>query len=153
MSTSTFTRTAAAGTAGGAVFFTISALLFTIAHPLLFDPDLQSAKLIAVWEDIEPLPLSATAPLMMALIFILVAIGRAFIYRWLANAWPPGVAARALRYALLVWFLSLLFFEMFTPWNLLGEPVVLVLVELAIWAVVVLAEGFVFAAILERKRR
>ena len=62
-----------------------------VADPILFDPDLQSAKLIAVWDEIEPLP-PAYREAATAIILLLIGIGRAFIYSWLAPAWPnwPG---------------------------------------------------------------
>jgi len=51
-----------------------------------------------------------------------------------------------------VWFLAFLFVEFSAPFNLFGEPVGLVLIELAILAVAVLAEAFVLAGIVERRR-
>jgi hypothetical protein len=55
------------------------------------------------------------------------------------------------RCPLLTWSLSYLFFEFLGPFNLLGEPAVLVLLELSFWAVASLVEASVVVSILERK--
>lgn len=146
-------RTVLAGLAGGAAFLLTNAILFGLADPILFDPNLQSAKLVAVWMELEPRPLMATNMGLMATILVLLAVGRSFIYRWIAGAWPPGIAARAVRYALLVWFLSYLFLEISTALNLLREPLPLLLLELLIQGLVVLAEGFVVATVHEKQRK
>ena len=143
-------RTVVAGVVGTVVLLIVNLVGFELAGDILFDPDLQSAKLIAVWEEIEPLP-PAHGEALTGVILILIGIGRAFVYRWLAPAWPTGVIARALRYALLVWFLSFFFVEFAAPFTLFGEPVGLVLIELVILAVAVLAEAFVLVGIMERR--
>ena len=145
-------RTVIAGVVGIVGFLIVNFLGFEVASPILFDPDLQSAKLIAVWDEIEPLP-PAYGEAVTGSILILIVIGRAFVYRWLAPAWPTGVVARALRYALLVWFLSFFFLEFAAPFTLFGEPVGLVLIELVILAVAVLAEAFLLAGIMERRSK
>lgn len=80
-------RTLVAGLAGGAAFSVAGFLTFVLigsgldhrSGPL-FDPDMQSPKLIAVWTQMEPLPLFVTAPYVIA-------------------AWPEGVAPRMWRLA------------------------------------------------------
>jgi hypothetical protein len=42
------------------------------------------------------------------------------------------------------------FWEFFTPFNQLGEPVPLIALELVFWAVVAVAESFAIAATAER---
>ena len=143
-------RTVVAGVVGIVGFLIVNLLGFELAGDILFDPDLQSAKLIAVWEEIEPLP-PAHGEAVTGVILILIGIGRAFVYRWLAPGWPAGVVARALRYALLVWFLSFFFVEFAAPFTLFGEPVWLVLIELVILAVAVLVEAFLLVRIMERR--
>ena len=143
-------KTVIAGVVGVVAFLIVNFLGFSVAGPILFDPDLQSAKLIAVWDEIEPLP-PAHGEAATLSILILIAVGRAFVYRWLAPAWPTGLVARALRYALLVWSLTFFFVEFAAPFTLFGEPVWLVLIELVILAVAVLAEAFVLTGIIERR--
>jgi hypothetical protein len=147
----TVLRTVIAGIIGLFVFLIVNRIGFGVADPILFDPNLQSPKLISVWNEVEPLP-PAHGLVATLLIFVLIGIGRAFIYRWLAPSWPTGVVARAQRYWLLVWFLSSLFVEFSAPFTLFGEPVGLILIELVILGAAVLAEAFVVAGIMESSK-
>jgi hypothetical protein len=54
--------------------------------------------------------------------------------------------------AALVFFLSFLFWEFFTPFNQFGEPLPLIGLELIFWATIAIAEAFVIAAVFERKK-
>jgi hypothetical protein len=79
----------------------------------------------------------------------LFGVVHAFIYRWLAPHWPPGLFPRACRLALLVFLLSFLFWEFFTPFNQFGEPFPLIALELCFWALIALAEALALAAVFE----
>lgn len=147
-----------AGLAGGAVLNLAMLLTFRLigfgwnGRGILLDPEIQSQKLIAVWTQIEPLPLVVSNPAPIILGFILFAIGHAFIYDWLSQAWPHGIRARALRMALLIFFLSFLFWEFFTPFNQFGEPALLIGLQLLFWAAIAIAEAFAIAAVFESRR-
>ncbi len=52
----------------------------------------------------------------------------------------------------LIFFLSFLFWEFFTPFNQFGEPLPLLALELSFWAVIALAEAFAIAGVMEGKR-
>lgn len=147
----TVLRTVIAGIIGLFGFLIVNMIGFRVTYPILFDPNVQSPKLIAVWNEIEPLP---PAHGLVATLSILVLIGivRAFVYRWLAPSWPPSFMARALRYWLLVWFLSHFFVEFSAPFTLFGEPVGLILIELVIQGVAVLTEAFVVTGIMESSK-
>ncbi len=146
-----------AGTIGGVTMNAAMALTFRLigfgwnGNGILLDPSIQSKKLIAVWTEIEPLPKVVSNPLTVALGLIFFGIIHAFIYNWLSRSWPPGVLARGLRMTLLIFLLSFLFWEFFTPYNMFGEPFILVLLELAFWGVIAISESFTIAAIMERK--
>jgi hypothetical protein len=142
---------AAGGLALGlSMFLTFRWIGFGNGDGVLLDPATQSAKLIAVWTRLEPLPRILTNPLLMQAGFILVAAVHAAIYRSVSPAWPPGVRSRGLRLSALLYGSTYVFWEFFTPFNLLGEPLPLVGLELAFWALVAASEGFTIAAILER---
>lgn len=125
-------RTVGAGLAGGLTLNVVMLLTFRVlgfgwdGGGILLDPSLQSAKLIAVWTVIEPLPLVVSAPVPIFAGLVVFGIVHAFIYRWLAPAWPAGVTARGLRMAFLVFLMTFLFWESFTPFNLFGEPLRLI---------------------------
>ena len=155
MAPAQISRTILAGLAGGLTLNLAMLLTFRLlgfgwqGGGILLDPALQSRKLIEVWTRLEPLPLVVANPAPIVAGLILFGIGHAFVYRWLAPHWPPGVPARGWRLALLIFFLSFVFWEFFTPFNQFGEPLLLMGLEMVFWAVIALAEGLVLAAAME----
>jgi len=151
------TRTLVAGLAGGLTLNVVMLLTFRLigfgwnGGGFLLTSAIQSKKLIAVWTQLEPLPLIVVNPAPMVAGFLVFGVMHAAIYGWLSTGWPAGIVPRALRFAGLTFALSFLFFEFFTPVNMFGEPLILVLAELSFWAIIALAEACVIAAILERR--
>lgn len=140
-------RTLGAGLAGGVALNLGMLLTFRLigfgwhGGGILLDASIQSPKLIAVWTDLEPLPLIVANPAPIVVGLVLFGVGHAFVYRWLSPAWPPGIGARALRLGGLIFFMAFLFWEFFTPFNQFGEPLALIGLELLFWAVVALGES------------
>ncbi len=130
----------------GAVAFTLAnivsnLLFFQLGHGILFENPMQSDKIIAVMFELEPLPLMFTnGPLYLA---IAAAIGvvHGLVFLWLAPVLGRSRAARGLGFAVVTWALMGLYFEFHTPFNMFGEPVALVAVELLFWAIVLLVHG------------
>jgi hypothetical protein len=151
-------RTLIAGIAGGlamnlAMLLTFRGIGFGWnGDGILLPSPIQSRKLIAVWTELEPLPLVAFDPAPIILGLLLFGIGHAMLYRWLAPAWPAGVLPRGLRFAGLLFFMTYLFWEFFTPYNQFGEPLPLIALELSFWALIALAEGLAIAAVMELGR-
>lgn len=155
--TTAVSRTLLAGLAGGLALNLSMLLTFRLigfgwnGGGILLDPSIQSHKLVAVWTQIEPIPLVVSQPAPIVTGLLLFGIGHAFVYRWLAPAWPPGIMARGWRMAALIFFLSFLFWEFFTPFNQLGEPLLLIVLELIFWAAVAIADALSIAAVFEWK--
>lgn len=153
--TSSTMRTVMAGLAGGVALNAAMLLTFRLlgfgwsGGGVLLDPSIQSRKLIAVWTQIEPLPLVVSNPGPIVGGLLVFGLIHAFFYRWLSPTWPLGIVARALRFALVVFVLSYVFWEFFTPFNQFGEPLPLILLELGFWAFIALAEGFAVASVME----
>ncbi|HTR44464.1 MAG TPA: hypothetical protein VMH06_02050 [Thermodesulfovibrionales bacterium] len=152
-------RTVVAGVSGGvamnlAMLLTFRALGFGLSgNGILLDPAVQSRKLIAVWTELEPLPLVVNNPAPIIAGIVLFGIVHAFVYRWISPSWPQGIAARGLRMALLVFILVFSFWEFFTPFNQFGEPLPLISLELLFWAIIALADGFAIASVSEMKKQ
>ena len=151
-------KTLLAGLAGGmamnlAMLLTFRGIGFGWdGQGILLTSPMQSEKLIAVWTKLEPLPLVAFDPAPIIVGLLLFGVGHAYLYKWLAVSWPRGVAARALRFAGLIFFMTYLFWEFFTPFNQFGEPLPLIALELSFWALIALAEAFAIAFVMEWKR-
>jgi hypothetical protein len=149
-------RTALAGVAGGVAMNITMLLTFRLlgfgwtGNGILVNPDLQSSKLIAVWKEFEPLPLVVAKPAPIIVGIVLFGIIHAFAYRWLSAGWPSGVLRRGARMASLIFLLVFLFWEFFTPFNLFGEPLPLIGLELFFWALIALADGLAIAIVMER---
>ena len=128
-------KTIIAGLAGGMAMNISMLLTFRTlgfgwdGKGILLTSSMQSEKLIAVWTKIEPLPLVVNTPLPIILGLMLFGIGHAFIYRSVAGAWPVGFMPRAMRMSGLIFFMTYLFWEFFTPFNQFGEPLQLIALE------------------------
>jgi len=152
---SSFFKTLFAGLAGGAALNLAMLLTFRLfgfgwnGGGILLDPSIQSHKLIAVWTQMEPIPLIVSYPAPIIAGLFLFGIGHAFIYQWLSPAWPSGIRARTWRLAALVFFLSFLFWEFFTPFTQFGEPLLLIGLELIFWSLIALAGAFTIAVVLK----
>ena len=150
-------RTLLAGMAGGMAMNLAMLLTFrTIGFGwnndgILLTSSVQSQKLVAVWTTPEPLPLVVANPVPIIVGLVFFGIGHAFIYRWLSSGWPHGVLPRALRFAGLLFFMTFLFWEFFTPFNQFGEPLSLIALELTFWAAIAFAEAFAIAAVIEHR--
>ncbi len=152
----TTARTLVAGVGGGLAFLLGTALTFALLGGsrqgetgVLFDPDTQHAKVIAVWKEIEPLPRVVDTPIVILGGMVAFGVAHAFLYRWLGPAWPAGTRARALRLGAIVW-LGTVFAEFIGPFNTLHQPLYLSVVAWSFWAVAAAAEAAVIVAILDR---
>lgn len=149
-------RTAVAGVAGGLAMNIAMLLTFRLVgfgwngDGILLTSPTQSPKLVAVWTQLEPLPLVVTNPAPIVAGLTLYGIALAFIYRGLSAAWPPGIVSRSLRMGGLLFLMSFVFWEFFTPFNQFGEPFPLIALELVFWALIALATAFAIAGVMER---
>ncbi len=147
-----------AGIAGGLALNIAMLLTFRLlgfgwqGNGILLNPSIQSPKLIAVWTQLQPIPLVISKPFIIFTGLVIFSIGHAAVYHWLSPSWQEGIKARALRFAMLLFFLSFLFWEFLTPFNMLGEPLVLIPLELVFWTAMALAESLTIAAVMEIRK-
>ena len=148
-------RTLAAGLAGGIAMNGVMLLTFRLlgfgwsGGGILLDRSIQSPKLIAVWTEIKPIPLVVSRPAPIIVGLMLFAMGHAVVYRWLSPGWPRSTPGRALRFAGLLFFFTFLFWEFFTPYNMFGEPLHLIGLELIFWAAIALGEAAAITCVME----
>ena len=108
-----------------------------------------NSLLIAVWTELEPLPKVYADPLPIILGLLLFWVIHASVYQSVGQAWPEGVIPRATRFAGILFGIGFLFWEFFTPFNLFGEPILLIGLELLFWAIIAGTEAISIAAVFE----
>ena len=137
---------------GGAVGFTTAAfigfvVLFALAAPLLFDPAIQSAKFIAVWQTLQPLPLLVTNPLLFLGGTAIIGVGHGLVFAGIVRGLPEPILKRGFVFGLVVWALLFIFLVYFTPFNLLGAPLVLASMVIASFFFVAQVEGLIISLV------
>ncbi len=148
-------QTLLAGLAGGISLNLAMILTFRVVGfgwnggGILLDPTIQSSKLIAVWTELEPLPKVYADPLPIVLGLLLFGFIHAIVYHSVAQAWPEGIIPRATRFGGVLFGIGFLFWEFFTPFNLFGEPIPLIALELLFWAIIAGAEAISIAVVYE----
>lgn len=138
-------RTSLSGVFAGVVFSFLSGLTFYdigVRSGILFNPAYQSAKVLAV----VPSMVMVRAPYIIFAGWTLILIGYAFLFARISVLWPHGYWRRLWRLGLLIWFFSLLFFEFQGPYNLLREPIPLLLLELLFWMICAFGAAAVIVA-------
>ena len=116
-----------AGVAGGFAMNVVMLLTFRLigfgwnGGGILLESSSQSQKLIAVWTQIEPIPLVVNTPAPIIVGIIVFGVIHAYLFSWLSVSWPKGIVNRGLRFGGLVFVMTFLFWEFFTPFNMFGE--------------------------------
>lgn len=141
-------RAAIAGLVAFVIATVVSNILFfQLGASLLFDPRIQSAKVIDVLFQMDPKPLMFENGLLYMAIGGAVGMIHGLVFMMIEPALGRTRWQRGLRFAVVLWALMALYFEFHTPFNMFREPVVLVGLELVFWIVVVLAQGLVLSFI------
>lgn len=151
-----YRRVVLAGLLSGIVFSGLSFLTFFglgVITGVLFNPDIQSEKVIAVVQKLEPLPLMQRAPYVIFAGWTLLLVGYAYLFHHMRVLWPQNYWSCLGRLAAMIWFFSLLFFQFQGPLNLLGEPLFPFILELAFWAICALGASAVIVAVIGRNAR
>ncbi len=118
---------------------------------ILIESPSQSQKLIAVWTEIEPIPLVVNTPAPIIIGIIIFGIIHAYWFNWLSSSLPNGIVNAGLIFGCLVFTMTFLFWEFFTPFNMFGEPLHLIALELVFWACIALADGLTISAIIGQR--
>jgi hypothetical protein len=129
-----------AGVAGAVAWWAGLMLLFGAAQGVLANPDLQSAKLNAVYS-MSPPPRIAADPWLLPVGILVIAMVHAATFAYIRVALPQGLVRRGLAFGGVAWALLVPWFEFYLPWSLMLEPTVLVLLEMACWAGIMMMVG------------
>lgn len=137
----------AAGIAGGLAWLLGLTVFFGPAQAILADPALQSAKFLRVFTEIEPLPRVATNPWVLPLALTIIGVIHASVFAALRQGLPGRGWRKGSTFGLAVWALMVPWFEFYLPWNVMHEPLALVLLEAALWALVLQLVGIAIALV------
>jgi hypothetical protein len=113
------------------MFLLFGLFLNPVSQQIIFSEDMgQSPKLVAVWTEIEPVPsLQSLAPALTSMPSIAVVVFARF-YDQLPTT---DRRLKGLSFGIMLWALVAVFFELFTPVGLFGEPPILLAYELTLW--------------------
>jgi hypothetical protein len=143
-----------AGVAGGISMNVMMLLTFRIlgfgwnGDGILITASSQSQKLIAVWTKLEPIPLVVNTPAPIILGITLFGIFHAYLFHWVSASLPKGIFKAGMWFSMIVFVMTFLFWEFFTPFNLFGEPLHLIALELLFWWCIALADGLAISVII-----
>ncbi|NEO26351.1 MAG: hypothetical protein F6K03_05490 [Kamptonema sp. SIO4C4] len=145
------------GGIAGAIAFVVANLVstllfFQIGKPVLFDPEVQSEKVMAVLFEMEPLPLMFTNGLLYIAIAAVIGIVHGVVFTYIEPCLPKKRIKRGATFAVILWALMALYFEFHTPFNMFHEPVSLVLLELFFWIIVLMVEGVLISLLYGQSR-
>ncbi|WP_316504676.1 hypothetical protein [Nitrosopumilus sp.] len=116
-----------------------------ISQDIIFSENMgQSDKLVAVWNTLEPIPseMSLTPALIITpMIF-------SFLFAVLYQSIPGnGILRKGFFFGVMWWGTVAVFFELFTPLGLFGEPLHLLVYELFLWFVGLITVGIILGVI------
>ena len=110
----------------------------------------QSSKLVAVWTQIQPVP--SLGSLIPALI-IMPSIASVVFVRFYDLLPTQDRRLKGLSFGIMLWALVAVFFELFTPYGLFGEPPIFLAYELTLWIVGLSIIGTLMGVLYGRKEK
>lgn len=131
------------------MFVLFALFMNPVSHEIIYSQKLdQSPKLVAVWTSLQPVPsLSSLAPALIITPSIF-----SFFFAVLYDSIPGHTKwKKGLAYAIILWGTISVFFELFTPFGLFGEPLHLLAYELSLWFVGLLIVSLVLSFIYKPK--
>lgn len=108
----------------------------------------QSPKLVAVWTTLEPVP--QLGSLLPALLITPAIFG--FLFAVLYDSIPGRTKIRkGVAYGAILWGTIAVFFELFAPFGLFGEPLHLLAYELFLWFVGLVSVSIIISVLYQKK--
>lgn len=136
-----------AGLAGGVAWLAGIFIFFGPAQRILANPEYQSAKFLAAFAEVEPLPRAADSLWVLVGGLLIIGVVYGFVFAWLAPALPGSRWRKGVSFGLVAWALMVPWFEFYLPWNVMHEPFALVLLETVLWALVLQLVGLTIALV------
>ncbi len=137
----------------GLVWGAFMQLLFVAsgAQQVLADPARQSSKFIKAFTEYPPLPRMAGDSSFVWKGFFVCGLLAATVFLVVNSRMKAGWMKRGLLFGFMHWALMVPWFEFYLPYNVMNEPMSLVLLEAGLWLVVLLLTGLYMSAIMNLK--
>lgn len=129
----------------------LGVLLFFVysgAQQYLGNPEYQSEKFIKVFAVLEPLPRMGENAYFIWIGMLVIGFFPAFVFLYLEKILKGKWWQKGLKYGLIHWALITPWFEFYLPYNVMREPLPLVLFEVFLWLLVALFLGQIMAFII-----
>jgi len=132
------------------MFILFALFMNPISQSVIFSNTLdQSPKLVAVWNTLEPVPQITS---LMPALLITPAIF-SFFFAVLYDSIPGhSKIKKGFAFGIILWGMIAVFFELFTPLGLFGEPLHLLAYELFLWFIGLVTTSIVLSGIYARKQ-
>ncbi len=125
-------------------------LLFGPAQAILADPGFQSRKFLFIMGQLSPLPRTAENAWILPVGLLAIGVIYGVVYHFVRKAfsrkpwWSKG-----LQFGSVAWALMVPWFEFYLPWNVMHEPIMLVVIEMVMWFGVMSIVGLAIAGVYE----
>lgn len=138
----------------GLVWYGLLNLLFVYsgAQNILGNPEYQSDKFIKAFTEDQPLPLMATDASIVWKGLLGVGFLAAVAFTIAGPHLKGGWIKKGLTFGAVHWLLMIPWFEFYLPYNVMHEPVLLVLFEGALWLCLTLGLGLFMSFAMNFKR-
>jgi len=125
-------------------------IFFGPAQAILANPNFQSEKFLYVVSQLEPLPRAAENLWILPIGLLMIGMLYGIVFHFIRKAFN-GTSRwlKGMKFGLVAWILMVPWFEFYLPWNVMHEPALLVLLEMALWMGVLLIVGIVISQVYE----
>lgn len=121
--------------------------VYSGAQQYLANPAYQSEKFLRVFAVIEPLPRMTENPYFIWIGMLIVGVFPAAVFLYLNGLLRGSWWQKGLKYGCVHWALVTPWFEFYLPYNVMHEPLALVMLESGLWFGVALALGLFISAV------
>ncbi len=149
----TLFRAIISGLAGGVAWICTMILFFGPAQLILANPEYQSQKFLTVMAQLEPLPYTAEILWILPVGLLVMGVLYGIVYHFIRQAFPErSWWKKGLQFGVIAWVLMVPWFEFYLPWNVMHEPVLLVVLEMVLWLAVLLSVGLTISRVYEWRK-
>jgi hypothetical protein len=134
---------------GGIIWYGSFMLFFVFsgAQNILSNPTYQSAKFIHVFTQEQPLPRVFLDPWILYVGLYIIASMMLVVFVNIIGNLKGNWLKKAVKFGLINWALTIPWFEFYLPFNVMHEPLLLVLLEAFLWFATLTTVAIVFSFI------